>query len=55
MLVQVEAISVEGCDTLHRARGVAGAGPHIVGYQAAGTVLAVGGQVTGFRPGANRR
>ena len=26
-------------------------GPHIVGYQAAGTVLAMGGQVTRFQPG----
>jgi NADPH:quinone reductase len=51
VLVRVEAISVEGGDTLHRARGEVSADPHIVGYQAAGTVLTVGAQVTAFRPG----
>lgn len=51
LLVQVEAISVEGGDTLHRAHDPVTNGPHIVGYQAAGTVLAVGGQVTRFQPG----
>jgi NADPH2:quinone reductase len=51
VLVRVEAISVEGGDVLHRARGPIGAAPHIVGYQAAGTVLAAGRQVTGFRAG----
>ena len=51
LLVQVEAISVEGGDTLHRAHGQVTAVPHVVGYQAAGTVLRVGSQVTGFRAG----
>ena len=63
VLVRVEAISIEGGDTLHRARGEArswqvlrgteatAAGPRIVGYQCAGTVLAVGGKVTGVRAG----
>ena len=51
VLVRVEAISVEGGDVLHRARGQISAAPHIVGYQAAGTVLAAGPQVTGFRAG----
>jgi NADPH2:quinone reductase len=51
VLVQVQAISVEGGDTLHRAHDQISGGPHIVGYQAAGTVLAVGSQVTSFRPG----
>ena len=51
MLIQVEAISIEGGDTLHRASGEVSSAPHIVGYQAAGTVLAVGDQVRGFRPG----
>lgn len=51
VLVQVEAISVEGGDTLHRARDQVTGGPHIVGYQAAGTILAVGGQVTRCQPG----
>lgn len=51
VLVRVEAISIEGGDTLHRAHGQAGAAPHVVGYQAAGTVLAAGAQVTGLREG----
>ena len=52
MLVRVEAISIEGGDTLHRAYGEIAHAPHIVGYQAAGTVLAVGDQVSAFREGA---
>jgi len=51
VLVRVEAISVEGGDALHRAHGLAGAAPHVVGYQAAGTVVAVGPRVTGLREG----
>jgi NADPH:quinone reductase len=51
VLVRVEAISIEGGDTLHRARGQISTAPHIVGYQAAGTVLTVGSQVTRYHPG----
>jgi NADPH:quinone reductase len=51
VLIRVQAISVEGGDTLHRAGGEVASAPHIVGYQAAGTVLAAGDQVRGFRPG----
>jgi NADPH:quinone reductase len=51
VLIRVEAISVEGGDTLHRAHGQISTAPHIVGYQAAGTVLTVGSRVTRFRPG----
>lgn len=51
LLVRVEAISVEGGDTLHRAAGELAATPHVVGYQAAGIVLAVGDQVSGFAAG----
>ena len=51
VLIRVEAISVEGGDTLHRAGGELASAPHIVGYQAAGSVLAVGDQVTDFREG----
>jgi NADPH2:quinone reductase len=51
VLVAVEAISVEGGDTLHRASGEVTSALHIVGYQAAGTVLAAGEQVRGFGPG----
>jgi NADPH:quinone reductase len=51
VLVRVEAISIEGGDTLHRASGEVTGGPHVVGYQAAGIVVAAGDRVTGFRPG----
>jgi NADPH2:quinone reductase len=46
VLVQVEAISIEGGDTLNRAGGPLFGSPHIVGYQCAGTILQVGEQVT---------
>jgi NADPH2:quinone reductase len=52
VLVRVEVISIEGGDTLNRAGGDMTRSPHIVGYQCAGTVLAVGEQVTRFAPGA---
>ena len=42
VLVKVEAISIEGGDTLNRLGGAMTAIPHIVGYQCAGTVVAVG-------------
>jgi len=45
VLVKVEAISIEGGDTLNRARGEMPSSPHIVGYQCAGTVLEVGAGV----------
>jgi len=53
VLIRVEAISIEGGDTLARGdtTAPAAAGPHIVGYQAAGTVLAVGADVTRFAEG----
>lgn len=44
VLVQVEAISIEGGDTLHRAGGALVGDPHIVGYQCAGTVVEVGAE-----------
>lgn len=46
VLVQVEAISIEGGDTLNRLGGDMPARPHIVGYQCGGTVVAVGEAVT---------
>jgi NADPH2:quinone reductase len=46
VLIDVEAISVEGGDTLNRAGGEMPAVPHIVGYQCAGTISAVGEGVT---------
>jgi NADPH2:quinone reductase len=45
VLIQVEAISIEGGDTLHRAGGVLTHTPHIVGYQCAGTIREVGADV----------
>jgi NADPH:quinone reductase len=51
LLVKVEAISIEGGDTLGRAMGEIGAVPHIVGYQCAGTVLGIGSEVAGFSVG----
>ncbi len=46
-----KGVSIEGGDTLHRASGEVTGGPHVVGYQAAGTVVTAGDRVTGFRPG----
>ena len=51
ILVRVEAISIEGGDTLNRLGGEMHAVPHVVGYQCAGTVVAVGEDVTGFAVG----
>ncbi len=51
VLVKVEAVSIEGGDTLNRLGGAMSRSPHIVGYQAAGTILAVGDQVEGFAEG----
>lgn len=51
MLVRVEAISIEGGDTLNRTGGEMSRRPHIVGYQCAGTVVATGDQVTLFEEG----
>jgi NADPH2:quinone reductase len=51
ILVKVEAISIEGGDTLNRLRGDLNDVPHIVGYQCAGTVVEVGDEVSDFAPG----
>ena len=45
VLIEVEAISIEGGDTLNRAGGMMFGTPHIVGYQAAGTIVQVGDKV----------
>jgi NADPH2:quinone reductase len=42
VLVRVEAISIEGGDTLNRLGGAMTSTPHVVGYQCAGTVVEVG-------------
>ena len=46
VLIDVEAISIEGGDTLNRAGGEMATVPHIVGYQCAGTIREVGPGVT---------
>jgi NADPH2:quinone reductase len=51
VLVHVEAISIEGGDTLNRSRGDMAKAPHVVGYQCAGTVAAIGESVQGFAVG----
>jgi NADPH2:quinone reductase len=51
ILIRVEAISIEGGDTLNRLRGELRTTPHVVGYQAAGTVLSVGSRVADFEVG----
>jgi NADPH2:quinone reductase len=50
-LIAIGAIGVQGGDLLHRRGGVLATTPHIVGYQAAGEVMAVGESVTTLRPG----
>lgn len=45
VLIDVAAISIEGGDVGNRARGALATEPHIVGYQCAGTVRAVGENV----------
>ncbi len=51
VLIAVEAISIEGGDTLNRLGGDMPAVPHIVGYQCAGTITAVGSDVTDRQAG----
>jgi len=51
VLIDVEAISIEGGDTLSRAGGEMATTPHIVGYQCAGTIREVGADVRARAPG----
>jgi NADPH:quinone reductase len=51
VIVGVEAVSIQGGDLLHRQGGVMTSTPHIVGYQCAGTVQAVGEKVAGIAVG----
>jgi NADPH2:quinone reductase len=51
IVIKVEAVSIEGGDTLNRSGGELTSHPHIVGYQAAGTVIEVGAEVTDFKVG----
>jgi len=45
VLIEVQAVSIEGGDTLHRAGGEMAQRPHIVGYQCAGVIREVGAGV----------
>ena len=51
ILIDVEAVSIEGGDTLNRLGGELARVPHVVGYQCAGTVAEVGADVRGFAVG----
>ena len=51
ILVKLQAISIEGGDTVNRTMGVLATKPHVVGYQAAGVVVEVGAEVRGFEKG----
>jgi NADPH2:quinone reductase len=51
VLVDVEAISIEGGDTLNRAGGEMASSPHVVGYQCAGTIAEIGSDVQDRQPG----
>jgi NADPH2:quinone reductase len=45
VLIDVKAVSIEGGDVLNRAGGMMTGKPHIVGYQCAGVIREVGGDV----------
>ncbi|WP_118137948.1 zinc-binding alcohol dehydrogenase family protein [Oceanicella sp. SM1341] len=51
ILVRVEAVSVNPVDTKVRSSAQPEGGPRILGWDAAGTVEAIGAEVTMFRPG----
>jgi NADPH2:quinone reductase len=51
VLVRVEAVSIEGGDTLNRLGGALTSRPHIVGYQAAGEIVEVGKDVGNLKVG----
>jgi NADPH2:quinone reductase len=51
IVIRVEAVSIEGGDTLNRFRGPLMSKPHIVGYQAAGEVIEVGEEVENIKVG----
>jgi NADPH2:quinone reductase len=51
IVIRVEAVSIEGGDTLNRGRGALVTHPHIVGYQAGGEIVEVGSEVTNLKVG----
>ena len=50
-MIRVEAVSIEGGDTLNRPGGALITNPHIVGYQAAGEIVEVGSEVKDLKVG----
>lgn len=51
VLIEVQAVSIQGGDLLHRQSGEMARTPHVVGYQVAGIVREVGDGVESFVPG----
>ena len=51
IVIRVEAVSIEGGDTLNRWHGPLLTKPHVVGYQAGGEIIEVGSEVTNLRVG----
>jgi len=51
VVIRVEAVSIEGGDTLNRGGGQMAGSPHIVGYQAAGEIVEVGAEVSHLKVG----
>ena len=51
VLIRVEAVAIEGGDTLNRLQGALMTKPHVVGYQAAGEIIEVGEGVTHLKVG----
>jgi NADPH2:quinone reductase len=51
MIIEVEAVGIQGGDLLHRAGGAMVGSPHVVGYQAAGRIRELGVGVEGFAVG----
>lgn len=41
VVIEVQAVSIEGGDVLNRGRGALATNPHIVGYQCAGVILSL--------------
>ena len=51
IILEIEAVGIQGGDLLHRAGGAMATNPHVVGYQAAGRVREVGSGVVGLAAG----
>ncbi|MGH7011522.1 MAG: quinone oxidoreductase family protein, partial [Caulobacteraceae bacterium] len=53
IVIRTAAVSIEGGDVLNRLRGPLASRPHVVGYQAAGEIIAVGSEVDHLKVGQN--